>query len=135
MPISVTCGSCGTKLSAPDHQAGKRGKCPRCQATVELISAPLPAAAPTPNERIIEAFRVAGPLNAVPASAPAGAPELGVRRRRRKKKRKGFLSRLPAISVEPGLIKAMVGIALMVALGFGAYYGFRRALRMPPPAV
>ena len=36
MPISVICPSCGTKLNAPDQHAGKRGKCPKCQATVEL---------------------------------------------------------------------------------------------------
>ena len=39
MPIPVTC-SCGKKLNAPDTLAGKRVKCPGCQALV-LIPEPL----------------------------------------------------------------------------------------------
>ena len=42
MPISIVCPSCAATLNAPDHQAGKSGKCPKCQTRVEL-----PPATPT----------------------------------------------------------------------------------------
>jgi Zn-dependent protease with chaperone function len=38
MTISVTCGSCKTAFRVKDEHAGKRGKCPRCQAAVEVPS-------------------------------------------------------------------------------------------------
>lgn len=45
MPIHVTCSNCRTALQIPDHWAGKRGKCPRCQAVLEI---PAPAASSDP---------------------------------------------------------------------------------------
>lgn len=36
MPISLICGACEAKLTVPDSAAGKRGKCPRCQALLEI---------------------------------------------------------------------------------------------------
>lgn len=36
MSIDVTCGSCKTKFRVKDEHEGKRGKCPRCQANVEI---------------------------------------------------------------------------------------------------
>src|SRR5438132_4322406 len=140
MPISVICPSCGTKLNAPDQHAGKRGKCPKCQATVELAPAP---SAPL-NTDMAEGFRVADlptprglPVEAVPASVPGPVPEAGERRKRRKKKPKGFLGRLalPAVSIEPGLIKIALGMAAVLSLGFAGYYGLRSAFRVPPPPV
>ena len=41
MPIPVICGSCGTKLVAPDAAAGKKVKCRNCQA---IIPVPEPVA-------------------------------------------------------------------------------------------
>ncbi len=37
MPIQITCGACGRRLSAPDSAAGIRGKCPNCE---EVLSIP-----------------------------------------------------------------------------------------------
>jgi Zn-dependent protease with chaperone function len=42
MTIAVTCGSCKTAFRVKDEHAGKRGKCPRCQAAVEVPSPPAP---------------------------------------------------------------------------------------------
>lgn len=36
MTIAVTCGSCKTTFRVKDEAEGKRGKCPRCQAIVEI---------------------------------------------------------------------------------------------------
>src|SRR5438270_6481316 len=36
MTISVTCGCCKATFRAKDEHAGKRGKCPRCQAALEI---------------------------------------------------------------------------------------------------
>ena len=36
MPLSVQCGKCGKRLQVPDALAGKRGKCPACQAVVQV---------------------------------------------------------------------------------------------------
>lgn len=49
MPIKVTCASCGVTLTTPDSSAGKRGKCPKCQAPIEI---PMPEA---PSEEILDA--------------------------------------------------------------------------------
>jgi choice-of-anchor C domain-containing protein len=139
MPISIVCPSCGTTLNAPDHQAGKSGKCPKCQTRVEL-----PPATPAPADREIEAFQVAGlpasrgPLmEAATPSAPAEAAEPDVRRKRRKKKPKGFLGRLslPSVSVNPDLVKLLLGMAAVLGLGFAGFHGVRMALRASPPPV
>lgn len=39
MPITVVCGSCANRLTAPDSAAGRRAKCPKCAATVEIPAA------------------------------------------------------------------------------------------------
>ena len=39
MPIRVDCASCGKKLQVPDSTAGKRVKCPGCQAVLVVPSA------------------------------------------------------------------------------------------------
>ena len=36
LPISVTCPQCGTTLKVKDELAGKRGKCPKCQGTLQI---------------------------------------------------------------------------------------------------
>ncbi|HEY1188714.1 MAG TPA: hypothetical protein VGE74_13755 [Gemmata sp.] len=41
MPIKVSCGSCSASLSAPDSAAGKKVKCPKCQAVL-AVPAPEP---------------------------------------------------------------------------------------------
>ena len=38
MPISVQCPGCGGKFRAPDEAAGKRAKCPKCSAVIEVGS-------------------------------------------------------------------------------------------------
>ncbi len=45
MAITVTCPSCGKRLSAPDSTSGKRAKCPKC-STIMVI--------PTSEARIVE---------------------------------------------------------------------------------
>src|SRR6266545_4680456 len=42
MTIAVTCGSCKTAFRVKDEHAGKRGKCPRCHAAVEVPAPPAP---------------------------------------------------------------------------------------------
>jgi Zn-dependent protease with chaperone function len=51
MTIAVTCRSCKTTVQVKDEHAGKRGKCPRCQAVVEV---PRP---PTPDEKSVPPSR------------------------------------------------------------------------------
>lgn len=36
MPISVQCSGCGSKFRADDKLAGRRGKCPKCSAIIEI---------------------------------------------------------------------------------------------------
>ncbi len=43
MAISVACPECRAKLNAPDVAAGKRVKCPKCQALVAVPAAESPA--------------------------------------------------------------------------------------------
>jgi hypothetical protein len=50
MPIVVTCPGCPTKLSAPDHAAGKQIRCPKCGA-----AAPVPDFIPAEEVPVVEA--------------------------------------------------------------------------------
>jgi Protein of unknown function (DUF1559) len=61
MNITVTCVSCGQKLSAPASLAGRRVPCPKCKAPVDV-----PAAAPVT-------------LAAPPVFTPQVVPEIGPR--------------------------------------------------------
>ena len=36
MPIEVTCGGCSRRLRVPDRTAGKKIKCPKCEAVIEV---------------------------------------------------------------------------------------------------
>lgn len=67
MPITVYCKKCGRKINAPDHTAGKQGKCPDCGVTVDV---------PMQSESTPPALASDG--QATPASSPVGqAPSLG----------------------------------------------------------
>ncbi len=59
MAIRVQCSSCGATMNVKDELAGKRGKCPKCGAVIDV-----PAAGGSPVE--------AGPPPA-PGAAPAAA--------------------------------------------------------------
>jgi Zn-dependent protease with chaperone function len=61
MPIQVECPSCRAAIQVPDEDAGRRGRCPRCEAV-------LVAAAAEPGE--------IGYAAAPAASAPSSPPDL-----------------------------------------------------------
>jgi hypothetical protein len=42
MTIAFNCASCGKEVKAPDSAAGKRGKCPFCQQSVQVPAPPPP---------------------------------------------------------------------------------------------
>src|SRR5438128_6760536 len=64
MNITVTCGSCGQKLSAPEKLAGRRVPCPKCKAPVDVPAAGPAAVAPA-----------AARSNPLPPAMPAGQPD------------------------------------------------------------
>ena len=45
--IAFNCGACGAKIKTRPQTAGRRGRCPKCGASVTVPSAPTPAVAPT----------------------------------------------------------------------------------------
>ena len=47
MPITVTCPACQNTLKVKDEYAGKKGKCPKCQALM-----PIPGPAPASSSQI-----------------------------------------------------------------------------------
>lgn len=53
MPIHVVCSSCGKQLSAPDKAAGRKAKCPKCSAAVQVphSATRLPAVEAIPSHR------------------------------------------------------------------------------------
>src|SRR5262245_1798800 len=61
MPITLGCPSCGKRFRARDESAGKKVKCPYCQAAVQV---------PTPEESA-SAGAATAPLPGAPGSAPA----------------------------------------------------------------
>src|SRR4051794_13803483 len=64
MPIPVTCPSCASKMKAPHAAAGKRGKWPKCGASITLPATaitpsppPAPPPPPAPSQARAEANR------------------------------------------------------------------------------
>lgn len=78
MPIAVKC-SCGKALSAPDHLAGKRVKCPGCGNPLGIPGASAPAAkpaaaAPKPAAPAAKPPAPKAPAGAKPAARPPATP-------------------------------------------------------------
>lgn len=71
MPIVVEC-ACGKKLRAPDSSAGKRAKCPACQAVVTLP--PPPERTDDLYELAEDPFEPAAPRPAPRPAAPVAQP-------------------------------------------------------------
>ena len=63
MPIKLKC-SCGQVLSVPDNLAGKSGKCPKCQRSIQI---PNPTAAKTTTAPAAVPAAKASPAQANPA--------------------------------------------------------------------
>jgi predicted Zn finger-like uncharacterized protein len=80
MPIVVACPSCQTRLKVPDQSAGKKVKCPKCSAAIDV---PL-----TGNEQIPDTPAAPGP--AAPATGSAPAANGGDAGAAPKKSRKGL---------------------------------------------
>lgn len=70
MPTDLKC-SCGRILSVPDAYAGKRVRCPACQAVIDV---PPPAANSPEDEAFPEGFFEGAPSDLPPLEEPA-APE------------------------------------------------------------
>ncbi|MBI4863399.1 MAG: GAF domain-containing protein, partial [Candidatus Riflebacteria bacterium] len=74
MPV-VTCGPCQARYKVADSSQGKRVKCPKCQAVIEVPAvAGAPAAAAPPSPAPPSAARPAPPSAARPAPPPAAKP-------------------------------------------------------------
>ncbi len=65
MPIPLSC-TCGAKMKAPDHLAGKSIKCPKCQSVIKIPGAAVPAG--------VGAASAAAPPRPAPGKAPATRP-------------------------------------------------------------
>ena len=73
MNITITCSSCGQKLSAPANLAGRRVPCPKCQAPVD---APATQPALEPAMAVPEVVREPSPRPAAFQPAPVPKPGL-----------------------------------------------------------
>ena len=72
MPIRVKCDACKKTLSVKDHLAGKKIKCPLCQAIVTVPAAgPVKEKAAEPKPEPVAKKPVAG----IPAPVPGGAKQ------------------------------------------------------------
>jgi hypothetical protein len=69
MPIEVSCASCSGQFRLPDSAAGKKIRCPKCRATIEV-----PAAEPA-TSRPTEVITPAPPPPPVPAAPSAPPPQ------------------------------------------------------------
>ena len=86
MPISVTCSKCGHTLSVKEKYAGKKGLCPKCQATIQipgpddelkmapLASQPVSAALGGKTVSAASAPTIPAPAAAAPRPVPKKAP-------------------------------------------------------------
>lgn len=68
----VQCTGCGTKLKAPENSAGKKIRCPKCQAVIAIPAESAPA--PSPSGGFVPAPTGPGQRSASPSSYPASAP-------------------------------------------------------------
>jgi len=75
MPISLLCGACDAALTAPDAAAGKRVKCRKCGAILE-VPLPEPDANSDPDFEVVEEAptMMMPPLKKAPPPASAKAP-------------------------------------------------------------
>lgn len=77
MPITLGCPSCGKRFRARDESAGKRVKCPYCQAAVPVASPDEAQNAAAPTERVpppAPAATIAAPSVYRPPVSPVPAP-------------------------------------------------------------
>lgn len=71
MPISIACPACGARLKAPDGAAGRRFRCPRCQAAFLL-----PAESGPPPDLAFDSPRLAADdANPFADDGPGDEPE------------------------------------------------------------
>lgn len=73
MPITLGCPSCGKRFRARDESAGKRVKCPFCQAAVNVPTPEQAAAAGAPTESI-----QAPAPHSNPGRRAASSPDIGL---------------------------------------------------------
>lgn len=71
MPITLAC-RCGKQLQIGEMHAGKQGRCPSCDAVLEIPPLDIPAGLPSLAP---EATAQAAPLGGMETIPPAGAPE------------------------------------------------------------
>ena len=69
MPILITCPTCGTNAAAPDNAAGKKVKCPKCQAVLDVPAQEAPPVLEVEPQPVVQ---YAPPPSAYPA--PAAEP-------------------------------------------------------------
>lgn len=122
MPILVACPGCSARLNAPDAAAGKRVKCPKCQALI-----PVPAATPAFEE--VEDEAPAKPS----ARRPRGEEQDDDRPHRRPRddrddddrprKRRKPPARSGGV---PAAVWVALGLGLVAAAGVGGWLAFGR---------
>jgi Peptidase family M48 len=104
VPITIVCSQCQQPLSVKEEHAGKRGKCPKCQAIIPIPaasavqSAPKSAAGPPARSAVQVSAQLAGPPPApakTAVSKPPPAPPMRPPQSMREKVFAGF--RAPAI--------------------------------------
>jgi Protein of unknown function (DUF1559) len=131
MNITVTCVSCGQKLSAPENLAGRRVPCPKCKAPVDVPAAGAVAREPAmavpqvvPELGHADPLAAAARLNPMPPAMPGRSlnPELvdvGLAE-----------PAVPSIPVRPaarpakGVTAPMIAVAVLLMLAGVAIGGF-----------
>src|SRR5262245_26834918 len=71
MSISFLCPACGKSIKAPDHAAGKRGRCPACKTAATV---PMPEVQPEEDVgyEVVDEEPVAEPSDVPVASQSSG---------------------------------------------------------------
>lgn len=113
MSISFPCTGCGRTLKVADELAGRKAKCPQCQAVLYIPEGPAAAITPAPTAAPMR--RRAAPL---PEDEPDAGADMGEemerRPRRRKKAKKSMLV--------PVLIAVAAGVLLLGGVTVAAFY-------------
>lgn len=106
MPIQVACSSCNATLKAPDHAAGKKVRCPKCQNELLIPS--------TGGQEFAPAATMPPPVPNPPAPAVRGNDDDDFEEERRPRRKSG---KIPANAPN----KMVIGILAIVLGSLGIH--------------
>ena len=133
MPIEFACSQCGKQIRTSDSHAGKKGKCPHCQAVLDIPKtsplpvqpsrpAPVPTKPSAPPPDLFAGSGFDAPLGGafdLQAGTPVGYPPGGVQSPYAPPSAASYATSRPSQNDVPGVIAMICGIGGMCFVFLG----------------